>query len=437
MKITFEEIYRRIQSLNREIDELNLLRRKVPDRRPYSADLQVAFDRVINDLLNHKLELEQLEVESPPVDLVESILTVDLATASRIQVDRQMPARPDEKDAQIMKFLREIPKTELHLHIEACISRQTLMGILDSHGKEYNPEEINQLYNFKNLQEFIKLFLFILDAIRKPEDFVLIFNNLRSYCEANNIRYAEVFYAPSKLIQNGLRFEDIARTLDSLSRDCRLSGGPDIRYLVDVSRTFGPENASQNLQRLLACKTSSHIGIGLGGAELMGPARDYRDVFAQARAEGLHTVAHSGEDDGPWSIWDTVRILKAERIGHGTSAIQDPDLLLYLKEKQIPVEICLTSNLFTGKYVRRAEDHPVRRYYDEGLICTVNTDDPEIFDVDLTTEFYNHYKHLNFTITELVDLIRMGVFSSFHPDPQSLWLQFKKEIDAKREEYAL
>src|SRR5690606_19658983 len=146
---------------------------------------------VINDLLNQKLELEQLEVESPPVDLVESILTVDLATASRIQVDRQMPERPDEKDAQIMKFLREIPKTELHLHMEACISRQTLMGILDSHGKEYNAEEIDQLYNFKNLQEFIKLFLYILDAIRKPEDFVLIFKNLRDYCEANNIRYAE------------------------------------------------------------------------------------------------------------------------------------------------------------------------------------------------------------------------------------------------------
>ena len=437
MKITFEEIHKRIQALNKEIDELNLLRRKVPDHRPYSADLQVSFDQVINDLLNQRLELEQFEVESPPADLVESILTVDLATASRIQVDRQMPKAPDEKDAEIMKFLREIPKTELHLHMEACISRQTLMGILDRHKKEYNADEIDQLYKFKNLQEFIKLFLYILDAIREPEDFVLIFKNLRQYCEANNIRYAEVFYAPSKLIQNGLRFDDLARILDDLSRECRLDGGPDIRYLVDVSRTFGPENASQNLQRLLSFKTNSHIGIGLGGAELMGPARDYRDVFAQAQAEGLRTVAHSGEDDGPWSIWDTVRILKAQRVGHGTSAIQDPELLYYLKEKQIPIEICLTSNLFTGKYVRRAEDHPVRRYYDDGIICTINTDDPEIFDVDLTTEFYNHYKHLNFTITELVDLVKMGVYGSFHPDPAGLWAQFKSQINAKREEYSL
>lgn len=437
MKITFEEIYARIQSLNREIDELNLLRRKVPDTRPYSADLQVAFDRVVNDLLNQKLELEQLDVESPPADLVESILTVDLATASRIQVDRQVPALPDEKDAKILKFLREIPKTELHLHMEACISRETLMGILSSHGETSTVEEIDQLYKFKNLQEFIKLFLFIVGALKKPDDFVLIFKNVREYMEANNIRYAEVFYAPSKLIQNGLRFDDIAHTLDRLSRECRLDGGPDIRYLVDVSRTFGPENASANLQRLLACPTSSHIGIGLGGAELMGPARDYRDVFAQARAEGLRTVAHSGEDDGPWSIWDTVRILKAERIGHGTSAIQDPDLLAYLRDRQIPIEVCLTSNLFTGKYVRRAQDHPVRRYYDEGIPCTVNTDDPEIFNVDLTTEYYNHYKSLGFTITELVDLVRMGVFSSFHSDPTTLWAGFKKEIDAKREQYGL
>lgn len=437
MKITFEEIYRRIQALNREVDELNLLKRKLPDHRAYSTDLQVSFDRVVNDLLNQKLELEQLEVESPPTDLIESILTVDMATASRIQVNRQVLSRPDEQDAQIIEFLRAIPKTELHLHMEACISRETLMGIMDSHNTVYKPEEIDQLYNFKNLQEFIKLFLFILDQIKQPEDFILIFENLKSYCIANNIRYAEVFYAPSKLIQNGLPFPELARLLDNLSRDCRLAGGPDIRYLVDVSRTFGPENASNNLQRLLKSKTNSHIGIGLGGAELMGPAKDYRDVFAQAKAEGLRTVAHSGEDDGPWSIWDTVRILKAERVGHGTSAIQDPDLLIYLQEKQIPIEICLTSNLFTGKYVRRAEDHPVRRYYDDGIICTINTDDPEIFNVDLTTEYYNHYKHLNFTITELVDIIRMGIYGSFHPDPNSLWLQFKTEIDAKRELYSL
>jgi adenosine deaminase len=435
MKVTFEEIYKKIKNIDRDIQELQNLKNRIPLNRPYSLDLHFSFDKVINDLLNQKLELEQLEIENPPEELIQSILTVDLATASTI---RTIPKpKIEEKDKVVLEFLRKLPKTEVHLHIEACISKETIIKILENHKEKYNSEEIEKLYQFKNLNEFIKLFLFILDSIKKPEDFEFIFENLKQYLIKNNIKYAEVFYAPSRLIQNGLEFKEIARILDYLAKECMLEGGPEVKFLVDVSRTFGPENASKNLKRLLEAKTDTHIGIGLGGAELMGPARDYKDVFAQARAEGLHCVAHSGEDDGPWSIWDTVRILKAERIGHGTSAIQDPDLLEYLKDKQIPIEICLTSNLFTGKYVRRPEDHPVRRYYDLGIICCINTDDPEIFNVDLTQEYYKLYKHLNFSITEIVDLIRMGVESTFYHSKNKLWNEFKQEIKLLREEYQL
>lgn len=436
MKITFEEIYNKIQAISKEIQELENLKNRIPTNRFYSLDLHFTFDKIINELINQKLELEQLEIDNPPEELIQNILTVDLATASTIQVT-QPKILIEEKDQKVLEFLRILPKTEIHLHIEACISKDTIIKILRSHNESFNEEEIEKLYQFKNLNEFIKLFLFILDAIKKPEDFEFIFENLKNYLIQNNIRYAEVFYAPSRLIQNGLNFKEIVRTLDYLAKECQLTGGPEVKFLVDVSRTFGKENASKNLKLLLDAKTDSHIGIGLGGAELMGPARDFKDVFAQARAEGLHCVAHSGEDDGPWSIWDTVKILKAERIGHSTSAIQDPDLLEYLRDKQIPLEICLTSNLFTGKYVRRAEDHPVRRYYDMGLICTINTDDPEIFNVDLTQEYYKLYKYLNFSITEIIDLIRMGVESTFNPQRYQMWRNFQKEIQKYRLDYQL
>jgi adenosine deaminase len=281
------------------------------------------------------------------------------------------------------------------------------------------------------------LFLFILDSIRSTDDFSLIFGSLTNYLKSNNIRYAEVFFAPSRLIQNGLDFNEMAQTLDILARESRISGGPEVKFLVDVSRTFGAENASRNLQRVLACRVPSIIGIGLGGAELMGPARDYKDVFAQARANGLHTVAHAGEDDGPWSVRDAVEILKVERIGHGISAIQDPELLNIIRDRQIPIEICLTSNIFTGKYVRREQDHPVRRYYEMGIPISVNTDDPEIFNVDLSLEYLKFYKYLDFTITELVDLVRQGVYASFHPNPAALWKSFQPEIQKLREEFKL
>ncbi|MCS7206222.1 MAG: adenosine deaminase [Leptospiraceae bacterium] len=433
MILKFEKVYKKIKQIEREAQELQNIKNKIPKDRFYSLDLHLHFDKIINELLNQKLELEQLEIEHPPEELVQNVLTVDLATASRITTVPEK-VRIEEKDKTILDFLTKIPKTEIHLHIEACISKETIIKILEDHKEKYSIEEIEKLYQFKNLNEFIKLFLFILDTIKKPEDFIFIFQNLRSYLEKNNIKYAEVFYAPSRLIQNGLDFQEIARTLDYLASECRLEGGPDVKFLVDVSRTFGPENASKNLQRLIKAKTTNHIGIGLGGAELMGPARDFKDVFAQARAEGLHCVAHSGEDDGPWSIWDTVKVLKAERIGHGTSAIQDPDLLEYLRDKQIPIEICLTSNIFTGKYVRRPEDHPVRRYYDYGLMLSINTDDPEIFQVDLTTEYYKLYKHLRFSISEIVDLVRMGVESTFHPRKYFLWNEFQKEIQTLRKE---
>jgi len=433
MKVTFEQIYKKIKNIDKEILELQNLKKRIPQNKPYSLDLHLSFDKIINDLINQKLELEQLEIENPPEDLIQNVLTVDLATASAI---RAIP-KPEieEEDKVILDFLRKLPKTEIHLHIEACISKETIIKILQEHKENFDVEEIEKLYQFKNLNEFIKLFLFILDSIKKPEDFQFIFENLKHYLIQNNIRYAEVFYAPSRLIQNGLEFREIARTLDYLAKECVLDGGPEVKFLVDVSRTFGPENASKNLKRLLEAKVDTHIGIGLGGAELMGPARDFKDIFAQARAEGLHCVAHSGEDDGPWSIWDTVQILKAERIGHGTSAIQDPDLLEYLRDRQIPIEICLTSNLFTGKYVRRPQDHPVRRYYDMGIICSINTDDPEIFNVDLTQEYYKLYKYLNFSITEIIDLIRMGVDSTFKNNKFLMWKSFEKEIKHLREDY--
>jgi len=435
MKVTFEQIYKKIKNIDKEILELQNLKKRIPQNKPYSLDLHLSFDKIINDLINKKLELEQLEIENPPEDLIQNVLTVDLATASAI---RAIP-KPEieEEDKVILDFLRKLPKTEIHLHIEACISKETIIKILQEHKENFDVEEIEKLYQFKNLNEFIKLFLFILDSIKKPEDFQFIFENLKHYLIQNNIRYAEVFYAPSRLIQNGLEFREIARTLDYLAKECVLDGGPEVKFLVDVSRTFGPENASKNLKRLLEAKVDTHIGIGLGGAELMGPAQDFKDIFAQARAEGLHCVAHSGEDDGPWSIWDTVQILKAERIGHGTSAIQDPDLLEYLRDRQIPIEICLTSNLFTGKYVRRPQDHPVRRYYDMGIICSINTDDPEIFNVDLTQEYYKLYKYLNFSITEIIDLIRMGVDSTFKNNKFLMWKSFEKEIKHLREEYQL
>ena len=147
--------------------------------------------------------------------------------------------------------------------------------------------------------------------------------------------------------------------LDTGSQIIKKEEGRTVKFLIDVSRTYGIENAMKNLDLLLSNPRESIIGIGLGGAESQGPAKDYETVFAKARENGLHSVAHAGEVEGPFSIWDSLRKLQAERIGHGISAIYDDELVKYLAEKKIPLEICPTSNVLTRHYVKALEEHPI------------------------------------------------------------------------------
>ncbi len=245
-------------------------------------------------------------------------------------------------------------------------------------------------FKVRSLDEFVDLFINVFqNCFRRGEDLDLVLQDARDYLKRNNILYAEIFLAPSKLIMNGLPFEVIADKLDQAMERIKREDAIDVRFIIDVSRSYGVENARKNLELTLLHRARSVIGIGLGGAEASGPAKDYADVFARAVEGGLRVVAHAGEDIGPESIWDAIRLLKVSRIGHGISAIQDERLMDFLKEKRIPLEICPTSNLFTGRYVTQLAHHPIRAFFDKGLKVTVNTDDPSIFGVELVDEYMN------------------------------------------------
>ncbi|MCE9499616.1 MAG: adenosine deaminase, partial [Leptospira sp.] len=429
MNVTIEQILNRISIIDRDVSELNRLKSRLPADRPYSPSLQLSFDKQINILLDERVSIMDLAVENPPEwifpELREDEKKTDVNIAPRLKTGDLSVKQPAEHD--VINFIRALPKTEVHLHLEACVNKATLKEMLKKNNLSVSDEDFEKKFNFNDLNGFIQLFFFIQSAVKSPEDFGFMISSLAEYLRANNIIYAEVFFAPSKFLQNGLDFEEMIKVLVKKIRQIKAEDGTEIRILVDVSRSFGPQNAMNNLNRVLKIKDEEIIGIGLGGPELLGPARDYVEVFKIARESGLRTVAHAGEDDGPWSIWDTVSLLKAERVGHGTSAIQDPELVKYLKENKIPIEICLTSNIFTGKYVRKEQNHPVRYYYDQGLVTAINTDDPEIFNVNLTYEYFKLYRFLDFSIDEIVDLIKQGVYSTFHPNKDALW----KNIEAK------
>ena len=323
-----------------------------------------------------------------------------------------------EKEA-FYTFLKAIPKAEIHLHIEAVISRDSIKALSrKKNGTEMTDAELDRLFSYEDLNGFIAAFLEVQNMFSEVADFDLVFADLRQYLADNGIAYAEVFFAPSAFVKKGFDYGDIMANFDRNIAKIKAETGVDVKVLVDVSRTFGLENAEKNLDMLLAHRIPAVIGIGLGGAESKGPCKDFGPVFERARANGLKTVAHAGEDVDAWSIRDALDVLHAARIGHGITAIQDETLIERLKDERIPLEVAPTSNVFTKKYVPSFEQHPIRAFFDRGLLVTVNTDDPLFFKVSLLDEYWNLHSRLHFTEDDIRQLVLNGFAASFLPDDE-------------------
>ena len=335
----------------------------------------------------------------------------------------EQPGSRAQKIQTLRTLLTELPKTEIHLHLEALATVDTIWELINKHNIAYKDitekEDLRKKFKIKSLNEFIDLYINVIqNNFRAEEDVAFLIRDAKNYLKRNNIVYAEIFFAPSKFLGNGLEFAKIVEILDDGASKILESENIEIKFLIDVSRSFGIKNAEKNLDLTIENPKESIIGIGLGGAEASGPARDYKAVFSKAAKKGYHIVAHAGEDVGPESIWDALKILKVERIGHGISAIQDEKLMEYLAEKQIPLEVCPTSNLFTQKYVKKLEEHPIRVFYDKGLNVTVNTDDPTLFGIDLVDEYMSLANKGFFSPAEILNMVKNNLFATFLPPGQ-------------------
>jgi adenosine deaminase len=328
-----------------------------------------------------------------------------------------------ETSSALREFIHSLPKTEIHIHAEATISLDSYLELnrkyqVDPHLRSL--ADFQKLLKIDSLNVMIKNFFYLLSFLRAPEDFTYMVADVGAYAKRNNIWYIEAYVAPSMVIRQGtMGFNDMMDPMVEGFEQLAREGGPDVRLIVDVSRSFGFDNAKRNLDSLLAYlkrrSTDRILGIGLGGQEIGNPCTVYKDVFRQAQDAGLRTVAHAGEEVGPESVWNAIHELGAERIGHGTSAILDSKLMQELKEKAIPLEICPASNVATKKYVKRYEDHPIRAFYDRGLLVTLNTDDPILFGVELNDEYERMAKHLDFDRDQLLQLARNGLEATFMP----------------------
>jgi len=303
-----------------------------------------------------------------------------------------------EKETFLAAF-REIPKAEIHLHLEDFLT-----------GEAASEEKI------ESLTKFVCVFREVQDSLRSVEDLEVAFRNLTRYMNQNGVVYAEVFFSPGRYLRGGWMYENLVKFMECQLRSIRKTHNLVIKLLVDVSRSHGIEKSRAILLDIIEHPSKDVIGIGLGGDEEIGAAADYVDLFNMAREHNLRTVAHAGESANAQSIMDAVVLLKAERIGHGTSAMHCDKTIELLVSKQIPLEVQPTSNIITGKYVKSLDEHPIKKFYERGVFVTLNTDDPNLFNVSLVEEYWNIYNTLGFLYEDLYKIIVNGFLASFMPE---------------------
>ena len=318
------------------------------------------------------------------------------------------------------KFIWEIPKVELHLHLEGAIPLETLFGFIQRRGNNKlikNLEDLKRRLVYSNFTQFIKVWLWKNSFITEYGDFEeLAYRALQSLSQ-QNVKYVEAFYSPRDFTFRNKKLSSCGITESLIKGKKRAFDDFGIRseLIVDVVRDYGPRMGMNLVKELSGYLGRGLIGIGLGGSEKLFPAGLFTKVYQEARERGFRLTAHAGEADSAKSIWAALNQLGAERIGHGLRAYQDPQLIHYLQERQIPLEICVVSNIKT-QVCKTFKGHPVRNYFNEGLMVTINSDDPAMFDTSITNEYLILIQKFGFSLEEIRKVNFNSIEASFLTD---------------------
>jgi aminodeoxyfutalosine deaminase len=316
-------------------------------------------------------------------------------------------------------FIQALPKVELHVHLIGSASVPTVLELSRRHPDSAVPtseEELRAFYTFRDFPHFAQVYGAVNALVREPEDVAALVLGLARDLSTQGGRYAELQVTPYAHHIMGLPKREVTQALDIAAKQSLAEHGVEMAYIFDIPSEFGREAAEITLDHALGEPPAALVGFGIGGIEQRrAPFRDvFRDAFAAARAAGLHSVPHGGEMTGPETIWEVIEGLGAERIGHGIACLDDPRLVAYLRETQLPLDVCPTSNVRTGQ-VARIEDHPLPRLLAEGLFVTLNSDDPPMFATTLSEEYRLAARVFGLGVQDLARLAGNGVRASFLP----------------------
>lgn len=362
-----------------------------------------------------------------------------------------------QADPGLLAFIQAMPKAEIHVHLEGAIQPETVLALARRHRREEtlpttDLDGLRRWFTFTDFPHFIQIYWTISNLLRTPEDFALIVHACGADMAAQNIRYRELTFTPfthTDLQEKGLTFAALFEGLEAGRAQAKRDFGVEMRWVFDIPRNtsfkpwhkssrmrgvvravdaqlrrfglrtkeyYNPYPAERTLAYALAGQEQGVVGFGLGGYEVGAPPEPFAHVFRTAKAAGLLSVPHAGETVGPASIWGAVTTLDADRIGHGVRAIEDEKLVALLKERQIPLEINPTSNICLHVYPSLAE-HPFPKLDRMGLLVTVNSDDPPLFNTSLTQEYQVLATEFGYGRADLTRIARNAFLTCGAPAP--------------------
>ncbi|WP_326596266.1 adenosine deaminase [Streptomyces sp. NBC_01803] len=332
--------------------------------------------------------------------------------------------------SDLTAFIAGLPKAELHVHHVGSASPRIVAELAARHPDSpvpKDPEALTEFFTFRDFAHFIEVYISVVGLIQDAEDVRLLTYEVARDMARQNIRYAELTVTPHSSVQRGIPDVAFMEAIEDARIGAERDLGVVLRWCFDIPGELGLPAAEETARLACDLRPEGLVSFGLGGPEIGWPRPQFKPWFDRAIAAGLHSVPHAGETTGPRTIWDALTELRAERIGHGTSAVRDPELLAYLAEHRIPLEVCPTSNVATGA-VPSLEEHPIRRMVEAGVLVTINSDDPPMFSTDLNTEYAVAARLLGLDAAGVAALAKNAVEVSFMAAPAKARLA--AEIDA-------
>jgi aminodeoxyfutalosine deaminase len=328
-----------------------------------------------------------------------------------------------DQGADLSSFIAGLPKAELHVHHVGSASPAIVSELAMRHpgAVPVDPEALRRFFEFRDFAHFVEVYLAVVALIRTDDDIrYLTYEVARELATTQNVRYAELTCTPYTSVlpddpDHGMPIEAYTEALEDARIAAERDFGIVLRWIYDIPGESGMPAADATLSFATNQRVDALVGFGLGGPEVGVSRRQFKQHFDAARRVGLHSVPHAGETTGPQTVWDALRVLGAERIGHGTSAAEDPKLLEYLAARGVPLEVCPSSNVAT-KAVAHLDEHPIVAFRDAGVTITVNSDDPSMFGTSLNQEYEIAARLLGLDARGVAELARAATRASFAPD---------------------